>query len=350
MNILIVGAGPTGLTAAVELSRRGHIPQIIELNEAPSRLSRAVGIHAHTMELLRPSGAAEAIEAEAVEIEGMILHEGAKPLARVPLGTRPETHLYGLAQDRTEAHLAEAFARYGGKVRRGVKFLGLTQDDLGVTVETSDGQEHYDYVIGADGVGSMVRADLGVAYTGKTLARPWSIADIEAEGWPDPYWFQGFILPQGEVAVVVPLAPSRFRVISNTTDALAALPRKPDVRVVHHTGTFQIQVRQVDHYQLGRVFLAGDAAHCHSPVGGWGMNLGMADAAELAERIALGTTGGYSGSRKAEGARIIKKSEAIRSTVVSTNPAKKALLEAGVRLVGNFPPLTREVARAFIYA
>lgn len=350
MKILIVGAGPTGLTAAVELSRHGHIPQIIEQNETPSGLSRAVGIHAHTMELLRPSGAADAIAREAVEIEGMILHDRSEPLARIPLGASAETHLYGLAQDRTEAHLAKVFERMGGKVRRGVQFLGLRQDDLGVSVDTSDGSERYDYVIGADGIGSPVREALGVAYVGKTLARVWSIADVDAVNWPDPGWFQGFILPEGGVAVVVPMAPGRFRAISNSPDALAALPRKLDTTAIRHTGTFQIQVRQVDHYQVGRVFLAGDAAHCHSPVGGWGMNLGMADAADLAERIATGTTGGYSGNRKAEGAKVIRKSEAIRQTVLSTNPAKKALIEAGIRLVGDFPPLTRELARQFIYA
>ena len=164
MNILIVGAGPTGLTAAVELSRRGYHPTLIEQRDTPSVLSRAVGIQARSMELLRPSGVAAAIAEEAVEIHGVVLHQstgqstgqgigqGIEPIARLDLGKTPEARLYGLAQDRTEAHLLNALALHGITVRRGVRFLGLTEDDLGVTVETSAGRDRYDYVIGADGV------------------------------------------------------------------------------------------------------------------------------------------------------------------------------------------------------
>lgn len=350
MNILIVGAGPTGLTAAVELSRRGHTPHVIEQRDTPSGLSRAVGIQAHSMELLAPSGVAEAIAAEAVEIEGVVLHHGTEPIARLPLGTRPEARLYGLPQDRTEALLQDALARQGVTVQHGVRFQSLTQDDLGVTVETSTGKDRFDYVIGADGVGSAVRGALGLAYVGETLDQVWSIADVEAVDWPDAGWFQGFVLPDGHLVVVVPMSSSRFRVISNTSDALAALPRQISVTGLQHAGTFQIQVRQVERYQVGRVFLAGDAAHCHAPIGGWGMNLGITDAAELARRLATRTTGRYSVSRQQEGARALRESEDLRQSVLRANPDKQAMLDAALRLVGNFPPLADAVSKQFYYA
>ncbi|MDQ2092837.1 FAD-dependent oxidoreductase [Rhodalgimonas zhirmunskyi] len=345
MNILIVGAGPTGLTAAVELSRRGLIPQIIEQRPSPSGLSRAVGILDHSLDLLTPSGVADAIRSEAISVQGFIIHHEATPLGCIPLAGLDGASLHALAQDRTETHLHDALNRYGGKVRYGVSFLGLAQDDTGVTVDTSDGTERYDLVIGADGVGSQVRKALGLAYPGHTLPETWSIADVDARGWPDPDWFQAFLLPAGQVAIVVPLEKDRFRAISSTPDVLADLPRKLDVSHVHRTGTFTIQVRQVEDYAKGRVYLAGDAAHSHSPVGGRGMNLGIADAAELAQRIADATLEGYSAARHAKGQHVITLSERARKLVQSKSWLTRAGVETALRVITHVPPLAAKMGR-----
>lgn len=348
MKILIVGAGPTGLTAAVELSRHGHIPQVIEQRPTPSGLSRAVGILDHSLQLLAPSGVADAIRAEAVEVQGMIMHHKAKPLGRIPIAGLDGASLHALAQDRTETHLHDALNRYEGKVRYGVAFKSLTQDDTGVTVETSEGTERYDLVIGADGVGSKVRTALGLDFPGHTLPETWSIADVDARGWPDPTWFQAFLLPKGQVAIVVPLEKARFRAISSTPDVLADLPRKLDVTRLRRSGRFTIQVRQVDAYSKGRVFLAGDAAHSHSPVGGRGMNLGIADAAELAQRIADGTLEAYSASRHAEGKHVIALSERARKLVQSKSPLTRAGVETALRVITHVPPLAAKMGREIV--
>ncbi len=271
-RILVVGAGPTGLTAAVELRRLGLDAAVIDRKPAPSPLSRAVGILPRSMDILEPSGASAAIRSEAIPIGQAIFHYGAQRIGTLDLAAATGARLLALAQDRTEAHLAAALDRQGGQVRYGAEFQSLEQDDSEVRVRISGADEAYSCVIGADGVQSRVRRALGVAFRGHDLPEDWSIADVEAEAWPDPASFQIFLLDGGRGVIVVPLEATRFRVISNSPDALAALPVPMRVRRVRRAEKFRISVRQVDRYQVGRVFLAGDAAHCHSPVGGRGMN------------------------------------------------------------------------------
>ena len=345
MSVLVVGAGPTGLTAAVELARRGVPLRIVDRREGASGLSRAVGILDSTMEILAPSGVAEAIRAEAVRIGGVVFHAGARPLARLPLNVDDRSQIYGLPQDRTEAHLAEALARYGVHVNYGCPLVTLTQDADGVTVRIGGETAHFDRVIGADGVHSAVRPALGLPFDGHDLLEDWSIADVIARDWPDPDWFQMFDLPAGKFAVVVPLAPRRFRVIASAPDALAALPVPMQVEKVRTAGRFRISVRQVPRYTVGRVHLAGDAAHCHSPVGGRGMNLGIADAAELAARIARDDLAGYSDARHAAGTAVLRLSERGRRILQSRNPAVRLGFRTLLPLIAGVPPLARVAMR-----
>lgn len=345
MHVVIAGAGPTGLTAAVELARLGARVTTLESRDGPSHLSRAVGLQPRSLEILRPSGVADAILAEAIAFSGVSVHLRAEEIARLPLGFDTASRIWGLAQDRTETHLETALTHYGEIVRYGVAFQGLQQTPDGVEIETSDGMLHADYLIGADGVRSSVRAALGLDFPGHDLPGLWSIADVEAENWRDPTRFQIFLLDGGDVLVVAPLEENRFRVISSRDDALAALPVKMDVRRVHRKGSFPISIRQVQTYQRDRVFLAGDAAHCHSPVGGRGMNLGMADAADLAHRIMTKATDGYHAARHAEGARVIRLSERGRRMVNTTNPLRRGFAIRALKLGTAIPALGRAMIR-----
>ena len=346
-RVLIVGAGPTSLTAAVELARRGIVPAVIEKRPGPSQLSRAVGILPPTLDILRPSGVTDALLAEAVPFSGVTFHRGASRLASIdfaPLPNAPSPVL-GLAQDRTEQHLAEGFARHGGEVRFDTELIGLEGDDAGVTVHLPTGTERYDLVIGADGVASAVRRALGVAYRGYEVPGHWSIADVDCTDWPDPTRFKAFLLPRGRVCIVAPLEATRFRVIASTDDALAALPVPINVTNLRRTSAFQISVRQVDSYRVGRVFLAGDAAHCHSPVGGRGMNLGIADAADLARRIAEGGLDGYHAARHPAGAETIRLTERGRRLVQARSALGRAPLYAMLKAIDLIPPLGRAAIR-----
>ena len=347
-RILVVGAGPTGLTAAVELRRRGLDAVVIDRKSAPSPLSRAVGILPRSMEILEPSGAAAAIRAEAIPIERAIFHYGRERIGALDLTAAAGARLLGLAQDRTEAHLADAFRRLGGDLRFDAELERLGQDSSGVQVRVSGRNERYSHVVGADGTHSTVREELRLAFPGHDLPDDWSIADVDADAWPDPTAFQIFLLDGGHGVIVVPLEAARFRVISNTPDALAALPVPMQVRHVRRTDSFRISVRQGERYHVGRVFLAGDAAHCHSPVGGRGMNLGIADAADLASRLARGDASGYGAARHDEGARTIALSEDARRTILVPRRGRGLLIRAALGLVSALPPLQRRAARRIL--
>jgi 2-polyprenyl-6-methoxyphenol hydroxylase-like FAD-dependent oxidoreductase len=342
-HVLIVGAGPTGLTAAIELARRGIMPVVIEKRKSASHLSRAVGILPQSMKILGPSGTAKAIRTEAITFRRAIFYTNSKQLSSIPLDTHKDdsNRLYGMPQDRTETHLCDAFKALGGKINYGAELLSLFQSDTGISASILGKAFRFDTVIGADGCKSAVREALHIPFHGYELPELWSIADVDAWGWKAPSAFQAYMLDQGGVVVVVPLAKNRYRVISNRPYAPAALPVPLNITKLHRAANFTISVRQAETYQVGRVFLAGDAAHCHSPVGGRGMNLGIADAADLAKRIAIGTTDGYHSARHPIGRTTIKQSERARRIITSTHPTTCILLRNFLRLAQHSPLLQR---------
>ena len=354
MNILIVGAGPAGLTAGVELARRGMTATIIDRRAEGSTLSRAVGIVPLSLKLLEPSGVTARLLDEGIQMQAVKIYSGDKQLAAVPLNPSKPQHGYGhilmLPQDQTEAALADAFTALGGTIRYNTEFESLSQDDGAVAVTLKDGAcETYDYVIGADGIKSSVRGSLGLEYPGHDLGETWSIADVNCMGWTNPEDFTLCVLPAGGIAVVAPIGKDRCRVISNTPDALKSLPLPMDVTQVNREGQFTISVRQVSDYRTGRVFLAGDAAHCHSPVGGRGMNLGIADACELAACFESGDLDHYSHVRHIAGAATIANSERVRKMATAKNPLRRIIFRTALKAVGASRFLQSKMAEGFLY-
>lgn len=346
MKVLIVGAGPSGLTAAIELARKGVKSTIIDRREGASTLSRAVGITPRSLEILSYSGASETLIAEGIAMDGLRVYHGQSLSLEMPLRSERSFHpnLVCLPQDRTEAIMAEALSQYGVEVKYGVKFESLSQTADGVSVQFNDGKEDiFDHVIGADGIRSLVREQAGIAYDGFDLDEKWAVADVDVANWHHPGCLTVVQAGPGTVAVVVPIGKDRYRVVASRENALDALPLPIDIINVRREGSFTISVRIAETYSKGNVHLAGDAAHAHSPVGGRGMNLGIADASELARRLIDGEIAGYTQSRHAEAleARAITE----RGRLMSTGPniGRRIAFRALVGTASMLVPLRRKI-------
>ena len=351
MKALIVGAGPTGLTAALELERRGIEIKIIDKREAASGFSRAVGIMPHSLELLSPSRVAERLLSDGIQMADFhIFLDGDERLSFSTRGADPKyDFLLALPQDQTEAIMREQLGKDRTKVSFKTELAGFEQSSEGVTaVYANRKSERFDYLIGADGIHSTARNILGVPFDGYDLPETWSIADVDARDWPYQGSFVVSVLSGGRVAVVAHIGKSRYRVISNTPDALATLALPLEVIKIHRQGTFNISVRQAETYQVGRIFLAGDAAHCHSPVGGRGMNLGIADAADLAQRLADGDPSGYSAARHPAGKAVIAASEGARKIITSSKWSRRVLFRCALAAVNLLPSLRRRTAHTVL--
>lgn len=350
MKVLIVGAGPTGLTLAIELARRGVDPTIVDRRDSASTLSRAVGITPRSLEILSHSGASELLISEGIAMDGLRVYHGTKLSLEMPLRSKTAFHpnLVCLPQDRTEAIMADVLAQQGIAVQYGVTFEGLEQTAEGIVARFDNGSEEtFDHVVGADGIRSTVREQAGIAYPGFDLDERWSVADVDLANWRHPGCLTVVQAGPGKVAVVVPIGEGRYRVVAVGENALQAMPLPLDVTNVRREGAFTISIRIADTCSTGKIHLAGDAAHAHSPVGGRGMNLGIADAAELARNLVDGGLDRYSEARHAEAltARAITE----RGRKMSTGPnLGRRIVFRGLVSAARFLPSVRRRLGSFI--
>ena len=339
MKILVIGAGPTGLSAALGLAERGIVCEVVEKRSAPSELSRAVGIMPITRNHLAPSGVADSILSEGMPIRKFALNRGQQSLLDLDLSAKltPEQSMTALPQNRTESLIADAAIARGVTIKYGVELTHIKTSEDAATVTFADGTSAtYDWVIAADGKNSVVRTQLGIPYPGIDLPKTWSIADVDvAEGFDSEQiklWVQG---ADGLFILAIPIEHQRMRMASSTEDCMRDVPQKPNVRHIRRTGTFKISIRQAETYREGRVLLAGDAAHCHSPVGGRGMNLGIDDGFAVARCLAEGNIDAYSATRHAFGETVIAKTERIRKLLTSDRWLNRWIVNGMTTLVSN---------------
>ncbi|MBX3480742.1 MAG: FAD-dependent monooxygenase [Caulobacter sp.] len=347
-RILVVGAGPTGLTAALELARRGLRPRIIDRDEGPTPLSKAVGISPHSLDLLHPSGVADTLLSEGIRVRGAQVRYHGRRIGAVDFGPLPHRYnfLLSLPQSQTETVMARALAGLGVTVEWGVRLTDLTIAGQGASValEGPRGREtaDFDLIFGADGVHSRVREAAGIAFEGYDHRRQWSIADVEIGDWPhSPDLAQVFFHPDGDVGFIIPIGEGRFRAVSNTPDAMARIHGDFRVDRVLRTDLFPLPIRQASTYRKGPVFLGGDAAHVHSPLGARGMNLGIEDAAAFARRVMDDDLAGYCDERRPVGRRWIRLSEGALAVAQARSPLVIAGRNLAIRLAGWFPVLLR---------
>ncbi|MBV9911606.1 MAG: FAD-dependent monooxygenase [Sinobacteraceae bacterium] len=316
-EVLIAGAGPTGLVLALWLTRLGVAVRIIDKTAEPGTTSRAVAVAAHTLELYEQLGLASAVVAQGHAVRCVHLWVKGRPAAEVLLGDIGRgLSRFGpmqiFPQDAHERLLVQRLEESGIRVERCTELINLAATGAGVEsrLRTPDGREQRvlaKFLAGCDGAHSTVRHLINAGFAGGTYRQLFYVADADAEGAAA----NGDLhidLDEADFLAVFPLsAHGRVRVIGSVRDERAASAqtltfddvshqtlRDFDIRIrnVNWFSTYHVHHRVAERFRLGSVFLLGDAAHVHSPVGGQGMNTGIGDAINLAWKLAAVIGGG----------------------------------------------------------
>jgi 2-polyprenyl-6-methoxyphenol hydroxylase-like FAD-dependent oxidoreductase len=309
-TVLIAGGGPTGLMAALELKRFGISIRIVDEAEAPVTTSRAVGIQARTLEEMELRGLADEFVRLGNRATGGDIYGEAKRLVRIDFTRIQSRYNYRLflSQTETERILREALEAEGSGVEWGVKLAAFAQHPSGVTasLEHSDGSLEeltVAYLIDAEGAHSIVRGTLGLDFKGKTLDQSYVLGDLHIDGQLANSDFHIFASEHGFMGLF-PMGGSEFRMVATNPsgaqpddapptlehlqsifDQRSHIPAR--IRQLTWSSWFHINSRMVSSLRVGRIFLAGDAAHIHSPAGAQGMNTGIQDAINLGWKLAL---------------------------------------------------------------
>lgn len=349
-SILIAGAGPVGLTAALELARRGFAPRIVDDGTGPTSVeeSRALGVNARTLTLLSLSGVAEHIVEAAQSINYFRVRAGEKTLFE--LDTRQVkgrfSAIRGLAQGQTERLLLEALSTYGIAPEWQTAIVAGEIADFQqpeVTLRHADGAIETvrpDILVGADGAHSIVRKAMGAGFPGEALEAYFYLVDFRYSGQIDTHFGEVSIFDPGMIGRL-PVASDVIRYISTLEDFESRIVHPAVVAERIWASQFRIHFRHVEPMAKGNVFLAGDAAHIHSPAGARGMNLGIEDACWLAWLIAEGREQEYSALRIPAVKQVLKQTYGLTRLITMTNPLAIAARNLFAPLLLRFGPARR---------
>ncbi|TDE58200.1 FAD-dependent oxidoreductase [Nonomuraea mesophila] len=366
-DVLVVGAGPVGLATAVVLTRLGHDVVIVDGQAEGANTSRAAVVHPRTLELLEPYGVTPALVERGAHTPRFTIRDRDRVLVTVPFDGLPTRYPYTLmiSQADTEAYLLARLEELGGKVLRPVRVTSFEQDDGGVTAALDDGRSvRAAYLVGADGMHSLVRERSGIAFDGGTYAESFTLADVRLSGGVPHDEVVLYFSPAGLV-VLAPLPDGLHRIVATVDEA----PHEPGAEFVQRLlatrgpeavpavveevvwgSRFRVHHRIARTYRKGRVLLAGDAAHVHSPAGGQGMNLGIEDAVMLGETLSRVLGGGspdlldgYAEARRPVAGKVV--GLASRLTMLATmSAARRPVRNLVLRLAGRLPAVRRRLA------
>src|SRR5215217_5092939 len=361
-DVLVVGAGPTGLTLAASLLSRGIPTTVVDQQPAGANTSRAAVINARTLEVLEGLDVARRLVKEGVQAPRFTIRDRGRTLIPVDFSVLPTAYPYSLMlpQADTERILLDRLIELGGNVIRPKTLITLSQDADGATAGFDDGEQiRARYAVGADGVRSTVRQAAGIGFEGGQYAESFTLADVRLTGEAPTEEVILFWATAG-LTVVAPLPGRIHRIVAPIADA-PEHPSAPFVQQIldNRVGAgrmvvtdlvwgsrFRIHHRVADTYRAGRLLLAGDAAHVHSPAGGQGMNLGIQDAVALADALADGSDhqlDAYSDARRPIAQQVVGLTD--RLTRLATLPrAARPLRNSAMTMAGHVPAVRRSLA------
>jgi 2-polyprenyl-6-methoxyphenol hydroxylase-like FAD-dependent oxidoreductase len=366
-DVLVVGAGPTGLTLAASLIARGVRTTVVDRQATMAHTSRAGAVNARTLEVLEDLDVTRRLVKEGVVAPQFTIRDRRRTLMRLDFGGLTTDYPYTLLvpQNITEKLLLDRLIELGGTVLRPKALTMIAQDADGVTATFDDGDViRARYAVGADGIHSVVREQAGIGFQGGAYEESFVLADVRMSG----------DVPVGEVilfwataglTVVAPLPDGSYRIVAPVSDA----PESPSVELIQQLldtrgsgagrmvvkdviwgSRFRIHHRVADTYRAGRLLLSGDAAHVHSPAGGQGMNLGIQDAVALADALARVLAGepdsvldDYSEARLPVARQVVEMTD--RLTRLATLPrAARPIRNAAIGMAGRIPAVQRALA------
>ena len=370
--MVIVGAGPTGLTLAIRLKQAGIDHLLIDRLAAGQNLSRAGVIHAHTLEMLEPLGVVPPMLAEGMALTRFAVRDRRHQLLAIDFAGLPSRYPFVLMlpQDVTERILSERLTALGGTVHRGVEAIDIAQDVDGATVRvaTPEGERSIraHYVVGGDGMHSRVRAASDIAFEGSSYEESFVLADVSFDVPPRADEVALYFSPAGMV-VVAPLPDERYRIVAahrhveGTPDRASIQQlldtRGPEasgvtVRDVHWSSAFRVHHRVADRYRDGRLIVMGDAAHVHSPAGGQGMNTGIVDAVLLGDLMTRVVAGGESATllddygelRRPAAEAVLAMSGRLTKLALVRGRVRRSLRNLLLRVIDRLPRVKAKIA------
>jgi len=366
-DVLVIGAGPSGLTLAASLVNKGVATTVVDAQAAGANTSRAAVVNARTLEVLDALDVSRRLVKEGVQAPRFTIRDGRRLLIPVDFSVLPTEYAYSLMvpQATTERLLLDRLTELGGTVIRPKTLASVRQDANGATATFDDGDViTARYVVGADGIHSTVREQAGIGFEGGVYQESFTLADVRLGGEVPTDEVILFWAKAG-LTVVAPLPGDIFRIVAPVPDA----PEEPSAEFIQQLlderglgagrmvvtdviwgSRFRIHHRVADTYRAGRLLLAGDAAHVHSPAGGQGMNLGIQDGVALADALAAVLGGApesvlddYSAARRPIAQQVVEMTD--RLTRLATLPrALRPIRNVAIGLAGRIPTVQRALA------
>ncbi len=374
-QVLVIGAGPTGLVLACELLARGIRVRIIDKGDGVVLQTRALGVHARTLEVLDMMGLAGRFLDHGQVVRRFHMYADGRTLVRLELSRNGSAFgfMLDVPQHVTETILRQRVAELGGRVEDRTELRGLLADPGGVTATVTGpaGTSRAitaEYVVGADGAHSRVRSELGVDFSGHPYAEDWLLADVRL-GWDrSDDEMHAFFRRDGRPLICMPMRGHLWRVIlpfagqrdqrAPTLEEVQQLvderaPQPLPVSDPAWLAAFRCHRRSTHVYRQGRIMLAGDAVHIHSPAGGQGMNTGIMDAQNLAWKLALVASGrapdvlldSYGAERGPVAADVLALTHTLVRLGTMTSPVHRAVRNTIVPMAGRLTPVQRRAVR-----